>query len=181
MRYVDKTAGQITCVGCLHSGIGQTLTGTVRRNKVFEHRHTFLEVRKDRVLDNLLTFGTCLLWLSHQTTHTGKLLNLVLRTTGTGVEHHIYSVETLIGLGHLLHQNVTKVIIDMGPSINYLIVALGICDETHFIVGFNLINFGLALANNLSFLLRDNNIIEVERKTCNIGHTITQVLDTVKE
>src|SRR3712207_8886480 len=47
----------------LHSGIGQTLTGTVRRNEVLKHRHTFLKVGKNRILDNLRSFGTGLLRL----------------------------------------------------------------------------------------------------------------------
>ncbi len=82
MGNVDKTAGKITCVGCLQGGVGKTLTGTVGRDEVFEHRQTLLEVRKNRVLDYLTTFGTTLLRLGHKTTHTGELTNLVLRTTG---------------------------------------------------------------------------------------------------
>ena len=45
VRHIDKTTGQITCVGSLHGGISQTLTCTVRGDKVLEHGHTFLEVR----------------------------------------------------------------------------------------------------------------------------------------
>ena len=36
MRYVDKTTCKVTGVGSLHSGIGKTLTGTVRSDEVLE-------------------------------------------------------------------------------------------------------------------------------------------------
>jgi hypothetical protein len=55
----------------------------VGRDEVFQHRKAFLEVRQNRVLDNLATFSTCLLGLGHKTTHAGKLTDLVLRTTRT--------------------------------------------------------------------------------------------------
>ena len=83
MRYVNKTTSKVTGVGSLHSGIGKTLTGTVRSDEVLEYRHTLLKVRDNRVLDNLMSLSTCLHRLGHKTTHTRKLLNLVLRTTGT--------------------------------------------------------------------------------------------------
>ena len=41
---VYETAGEVTGVGRLQGGIGKTLTGTVRRDKVLEHGHAFLEV-----------------------------------------------------------------------------------------------------------------------------------------
>ena len=84
VSHIHKTTGQVTSVGGLQSGIGKTLAGTVSRDKVLKHRQTFLEVGKNWVLDNLVTtFNTTLLWLSHQTTHTRKLTNLVTRATGT--------------------------------------------------------------------------------------------------
>ena len=51
---VNQTARQITGVGRLQCGIGKTLTGTVRRDEILEHRKPLLEVREDRVLDDLL-------------------------------------------------------------------------------------------------------------------------------
>ncbi len=68
--YVDKTTGQVSGVGSLHGGVGKTLTGTVRCDEVLQHRHTFLEVGDNRVLDDLVSFGTGLHRLGHQTTHT---------------------------------------------------------------------------------------------------------------
>ena len=134
MRYVNKTTSQVTSIGSLHRGISKTLTSTVRSDKVLQHRHTLLKVRKDRVLNNLRTFCTSLLRLSHQTTHTRQLLNLILRTTGSGIKHHIHSVESLVCLGHFLHQDITQVGVNVSPSINYLVVTLLVGNETHIIV-----------------------------------------------
>ena len=78
MRHVYQTTGKVTGIGRLHGGIGQTLAGTMRRNEVLQHRHSLLEVGQDRVLNNLRALGTSFLGLGHQTTHTRKLLNLVL-------------------------------------------------------------------------------------------------------
>ena len=75
-------------------------------DEVFEHREAFLEVGKNRVLDDLSAFSTGFLRFCHKTTHTGKLTDLVLRTTCSGVKHHEYRVEALVGLCHLLHQYV---------------------------------------------------------------------------
>ena len=181
MRNVNKTTCQVSCIGSLHSRISKTLTSTVRSNKVLQHRHTLLKVRDNWVLNNLSTFSTCLLWLSHKTTHTSKLSNLVSRTTGTRVKHHIYSIKSLISLCHMLHNSLLKVIVYVCPRINHLIVTLLISDETHFIVSLHLVYLTLTLTNDISFLIRNDDIIEVKGKTCNICHTVTKVLDTIKE
>ena len=101
---VDKTTCQVTGVGRLQSGIGKTLTSTVSRDKVLEHAHTFLKVRKNWVLDGV-GLCTCLLRLSHKATHTRELANLTGTTTSTRVKHHVYGIEALVGLLHGLHQS----------------------------------------------------------------------------
>ena len=106
MGHVDQTAGKITGVGCLERGVGKTLTGTVGRDEVFEHRKAFLEVCKNRVFDDLASFGTALLGLGHKATHAGELTDLVFRTTGAGVEHHVDRVEALLVGRDLFHEGV---------------------------------------------------------------------------
>ena len=181
MRHVYQTTGQVTGVGRLHGGIGKTLTGTVGRDEVLQHRHTLLEVRQNWVLNNLVSFGTCLLRLSHQTTDTRKLFDLVLTTTGTRVQHHEYGVEALVGLSHLLQQDVTDIIVDVRPGIDDLIITLIVGNESHVIVVGNLTYLLITFLDQISLLLRDDNVIEVERQTCQICHTITKVLDTIEE
>ena len=74
---IYQTTGQITCIRGLQSGIGQTLTGTVRGDEVLQHRHAFLQVGDDGVLDNLCAGSTALLGLGHQATHAAELLDLL--------------------------------------------------------------------------------------------------------
>ena len=151
------------------------------RDEVLQHAHSFLEVGQNRVLNDLCTFCTGLLGLGHQTTHTCQLANLVFRTTGTRVEHHVNGVETLVGLGHLLHQHITQFVVDMGPGINNLVVTLVVGDETHIVVVGNLTDFVITSCHQVNLLLRNNDVVEVERKTCKICHAVTKVLDTVEE
>ena len=178
---VDQTTGKVSGIGRLHSGIGKSLTRTVRRNEVLQHGHTLLEVGDDRVLDDLRTLGTSLLRLCHQTTHTGELGNLVGRTTRTGVEHHIYGVEALVVFGHVLHHGSLQVGIDVRPGIDDLIVTLLVGDETHIVVVRDLVDFLLTLGHDAVLLLRHDDIVKVEGETGNIGHVVTEVLDTVEE
>ena len=96
VRNVNQTTSQVSRIGSLQSGIRQTFTGTVSRDKVLQHRKSLFKVRQDRILDDLTTFSTCLLRFCHQTTHTGELTDLLFRTTGTGIKHHVHRVETLI-------------------------------------------------------------------------------------
>ena len=83
MRNINQTTSEVSRIGCFHRCVGQTFTCTMRRDEVFEHRHTLLKVRENWVFNNLLSFCTSLLRLGHQSTHTRKLLNLVFRTTGS--------------------------------------------------------------------------------------------------
>ena len=162
MRNVNKTTSQVTSIGSLHSGIRKTLTGTMRSDKVLQHRHTLLKVRKDRVLNDLRTFCTSLLRLSHQTTHTRQLLNLILRTTGSGIKHHVYSVESLVSFSHLLHQDVTQVGIYVSPCIDNLVVTLLVGDETHVIVVGDFLNLLATTLNDSLLLWWDNDITKVK-------------------
>ena len=52
LRHVAKAAGQVTRVGRLQRGIGETLTGAVRRDEVLQHVQAFAEVRRDRRFDD---------------------------------------------------------------------------------------------------------------------------------
>ena len=181
VRDVDETARQVTGVGRLQGGVGQTLAGTVRRDEVFEHRHTLFEVRENRVFDDLRTFGTGFLRLGHQTTHTSQLGDLVSRTTGSGVEHHEHSIEALVGFGHLFHEGLLQIGVNVRPRIDDLIVALVVGDETHVVVHRDLLDLLVTALNDVGFFLRDDDVVKVERKSALVGHTIAEVLDAVEE
>ena len=163
MRHIDETTCEVTGISRLQSGIRQTLTGTVGRDEVLEHGHTFLEVRENRVLDIGTGVGRAgLERLTHDTTDTCELLDLVGVTTCTGVHHHIYRVESFVRLLHVLHDDTLEFLIDLFPSINGLAVALVVGNETVDVVEVDIIDNGITLGDLLFLLLRDDDIIEVE-------------------
>ena len=82
LRYVNQSSGQITGVCSTQSGIGKSLSCTVRRDKILQYVQTFTEVGLNRKF-NRMSGG-----IRHQSAHSGKLLNLLIGTTGTGVRHH---------------------------------------------------------------------------------------------
>ena len=153
----------------------------MRSNEVLLHGHTFLQVVQDRVLNDGVALSTCLLRLGHQTTHTSELSNLVSTTTGTGVKHHEHSVEALVSFRHVFHHSFLQAVVDMSPSIDNLVVTLLIRDKTHIEVSLHLINLVLSFLHDLCLLRRHDDVVEVERKTSEIRHLVTEVLDTVKE
>ena len=159
---IDKTTSKVSSIGSLHSGVRQTFTCTVRSDEVFKHRHSFLEVRKNWVFNNLSTFSTCFLRFSHKTTNTRELLNLVFRTTGSRVEHHEYRIETLIGFGHFLQKDITNIVVYVSPCINYLIVTLVVGDETHVIVVHDFLNLTVTLLYKVLLLWWNDDVVEVE-------------------
>ena len=161
MTYVNKTTGQVSGVGSLQGGVGKTLTGTVGTDEVFQHAHTFLKVRKNGVL-NGQRFGTCLLGLSHQTTHTRQLADLTGTTTGSRIKHHVHGIESLVGLFHCLHQNGRKVVVNVGPSVNNLVVTFLVCDETHSVFRSNTLDFLVTLTDEFFLFFGNDNIAQVE-------------------
>ena len=151
------------------------------RDEVLQHRQTFLKVRKDRVLDDLTAFGTGFLRLGHQTTHTGKLTDLLLRTTGTGIQHHVNRVEALVVGRNGLHQDVGQFGVDVCPDINYLIVTFVVGNDTHIIVVDDLFHFIVTFLYERFLLFGDDDITQVEGQTALEGHVVTQVLNAVQE
>ena len=182
VRNVHQTASQITGICRLQSRIGKTLTSTVGTDEVLEHRHTLLEVGENRVFNIRTSIATTrFLRFSHQTADTRQLLDLSLRTTSTGVHHHIYGIEALVCFLHLLHQHTGKVVIHLIPYTDDLIVSVVIRDLTHVERVHHLLNSSVTLSNHLLLLFRNNDIIEGKRQTALEGHVITHVLDVIKE
>ncbi len=90
LRHVDQTSGQITRVGGLERGIGQTLARAVGRDEVLDNVQTLAEVRGDRRLDD----GA--VRLGHETAHTGELTDLLGGAARAGVGHHVDGVEGVL-------------------------------------------------------------------------------------
>ena len=151
------------------------------RDEVLEHRHAFLEVGEDRVLDDVVVRRTGFLWLSHKTTHTCELGNLVSRTTGSRVEHHEDGIEALVGLCHLLHESLLDRLVHLRPCFHHLLVAVLVGDETHLVVHRDLFHIVVAFLHDLLLLLWDDDVIKHEGESTLIRLAVTQVLDAVEE
>jgi len=165
---IDQTTGEVSGIGSLHGGIGKTLTRSVRGDEVLLHRHSLFQVVQNRVLDDGVSFSSGLLRLGHQATHTGKLGNLIGRTTGSGIEHHVHGIESLIVFGHVFHHSLLQIVVNVCPCVDDLIVTLLIGNQTHVEVGCHLIDLILTLLHNLGLLLGNDDVVEVERKTGNV-------------
>ena len=105
LGYVYQTSGQVTRVSGTQSRIGQTLTGSMGGDEVLQYVQTFTEVGLDRKLDGM-TGG-----IGHQSSHTGQLLDLLIRASGTGVSHH----EDVVVLIQACQQVVSQLIVGL-PS-----------------------------------------------------------------
>ena len=136
----------------------------------------------DRVLDDLLaTLDTRLLRLGHKATHTAQLTDLLLRTAGARVKHHVYRVETVVVLDQRVDHYLRQLGIDVRPNVDDLVVTLVVGDKTHVVVLHDGVRTLVTLLHELLLLLGDNHRVEVERQTALESHAVTHVLDVVEE
>ena len=128
LRNIHQPTSQVTGIGCFQSRIGQTFSGTVCRDKVIQYIQSSFKVRENRIF-NYLTAGTsALTGLSHQSTNTHELFNLCFTTTGSGIQHHKYRVESLLINRHFANQTFRNLHIHTTPDVNHLIVSFVIGD-----------------------------------------------------
>src|SRR5699024_12178875 len=100
-----QSARQITGISRFKGRIGKSLTGTVSRNKVFKNGQSLFKRRENGILDNLVALlHGALLRLSHQSTHTAQLTNLLFRATCAGIGHHINRIKTISVLSQSIKQ-----------------------------------------------------------------------------
>ena len=145
LRHVGQLTGEVTRVGRLEGRIGQTLTGTVRRAEVLEHREAFAEVGLDRRLDDLA--GR----LGHQTTHTAELTHLFDTTASTGVSHQEDRVHVAAGAEvgfQRRHHFGRDLLAGVRPGVEHLVVTLALGDDAALVE--------LVLAKNFLFGRRDD-------------------------
>ena len=80
---IYQTSGQVTRVSGTKSRIGQSLTSSVCRDEVLQYVKTLTEVGLDRKFD-CVTGCIC-----HQASHTSQLFDLLIRSSSSGVSHHV--------------------------------------------------------------------------------------------
>ena len=82
LGYIYQTTSKVTGVCGTQRGIGHTLSCTMSGNEVLQYVKTLTEVGFDRKLDGV-TGCIC-----HKSSHTCQLLDLLIRSSRTGVCHH---------------------------------------------------------------------------------------------
>ena len=105
---INQTSCEVTGVCGTKCSICKTLSGTVGGNEEVKHGKTLTEVCLDR------NFVRHTVGLSHKSTHTCKLTDLVLITKGTGLVHHVDGVEVIKGL----KQNLKNIIGALSPKLD---------------------------------------------------------------
>ena len=124
LRHVDEAAGEVTGVGGLERGIGETLAGAVGGDEVLEDGEAFTEVGRDGGLDDFAG------GLGHEAAHAGELADLLLGAAGAGVGHDVDRVHgaVLVGLLHVVEHLVCDALGDGGPHLDDLVGALAVGD-----------------------------------------------------
>src|SRR4051794_9888809 len=98
LRDVDQAAGQVARVRRAQRRVGEPLAGAVRRGEVLDHVEALHEVRLHGPLDDLA------LRVGHEAAHAGQLADLLERSAGAGVGHHVDRVQLVAGLDVLDHR-----------------------------------------------------------------------------
>ncbi len=181
MRNVYQTTGKVTGIGCLKGRISQTFAGSVCGYEVLQDRQTFLEVCQDGVLDDLGTRRSRFLGFGHKTAHTRKLPDLFLGPAGPGIQHHIYGVESFLVFLELLFHNVGKTHIDIGPDVQYPVVAFVVGQETHIEVCPFFFYIFVSFFHQGGFFFGYDHVVQVEGQTAPVSHIVSNGLDVVKE
>ena len=148
LRYVDQTSGQISGIGGTKSRIGQTLTRSVSGHEILQYVQAFTEIRLDRQLD-----GTSCR-ICHQPSHTCKLFDLFIRTTGSGIRHH----EDIVVFIQSGQQRFCQRVVSRLPGLDNLFVTLFLRDQASFEVLRDLIHRILRLLDHLRLLRRHGHI-----------------------
>ena len=116
----------------------------MRRHEVFQYVKTFTEVGLDWQLD-CSTGCIC-----HKSSHTGKLFNLLIRTTGSGIRHH----EDIVVLIQSGEKCMCQLLIRLFPCLYDFLVTLFLCDKTTLILLCNAVYGILGVLDHLRLFRR---------------------------
>ena len=178
---VHQTTSQVTCVGCFKGSIRQTFTRTVRRDEVFQNRQAVHKVGQDGVFDNGTTGVTRFPWFGHQAPQTAQLLDLLLGTPRTRVEHHEYGVEALLVAGQLFHERIGDAVVRICPTVDDLVVSFVVGDQTHVVVVPHFVHFALSFFQRILLNGRNNQVSQVEGQPTPESPGKAHFLDFVQE
>ena len=187
LHHVHQTAGEVTGVSGLQSGIGQTLAGAVRRSEVLQHGKAFTEACRNRRFDD--GAGR----LGHEAAHAAELSHLVRVASSTGVGHHEDRVEAgVVGFaarlridhvidGDFLHHFLGNGGGSLRPHVNHLVVLFGTGDDTVAVLLFDVVHFGLRGGNDGLLAGRNGHVLEADGNARASGELVTDVLQLVAQ
>ena len=133
----------------------------MRGNEVFQHREALTEVRSNRTLNNIAR------WLGHQTAHTRELLNLLLVTTSTGINHQEERVDNLVSLVvlELTVECISNIVRSVSPNVDHLLVSLIVCNHTITILLRHFLKLSVCLLKLRLLLLGHDHVDDSNRNT----------------
>ena len=149
------------------------------RAEILKNIQPFTEVGFNRCLDNLTAR------LSHQSTHTGKLLNLVNAASRTRITHNPYRIQIWNSVSgvilHRVHHRVCNFNTGMCPNIYDLIISFTIGQNTVVIILHDIIDFLLSLIDNKLLFRRYPQINKSETQTRKSRLLKADLLDIIKK
>src|SRR5215472_1423050 len=166
LRHVDQPPGEIAGVGRLERGVRQALARAVGRGEVLADGQTFAKVGGNRGLD-YFTRG-----LGHQSAQTGQLANLLLRAARPRIGHDEDRVEgrpgDLLAVlvlavdfgGQALDDGTADFILDLGPDVDDLVVALAVGDDPVVVLLLDIVDLPLRVLEQLCLLGRDDHVLD---------------------
>ena len=114
--------------------------------------------------------------ISHQTSHTCKLFDLFVGTTGTRVSHH----EDVVVFIKTIQKCFCKLIVSLLPCFNDFFISLFFGNKTTFVVLCDLVNDILCILDHLWFLRRHSHIGNGYSHCSTCGVFVTGSLDIIK-
>ena len=114
--------------------------------------------------------------IRHQSSHTCQLLDLFIRTTGTGVSHHEDVVVFIQSVQQLSGQN----IIGFFPGFYNFFVTFFFCDQTTFVVLCDVVYSLLSLLDQFRFFRRNSHIGNGYGHSCSCGEFISGRFDIIQ-
>ena len=150
LRDVNQAAGQVTGVRRTQRGVGHTLSGASRGDEVLKYGQALAEVRLNRDLDGLTGGGR------HQAAHASQLTDLVDRTTGARIGHHVNGVIAL--LLHVVLQLGGHLLGGLLPLMDNQAIALVIGDEAALVLAVDLCDLLLGLLHQGLLLVRNQHV-----------------------
>ena len=139
-------------------------------DKVLQNIQSFTEVGLNRKFDSLTG---C---IRHESTHTGKLLNLLIGTTGSGVRHH-EDVVIFIQTGKkVMRQLIVRVL----PGLNHFLVSLFFRNQTSTEVLCNSVYGFLCIFQKFFLACRNGHIVNGNRHGSLRGILVADCLDIIE-